>query len=82
MYARVYPRRTERDFNVLGVPKTASISQIKEAYKRLALEFHPDENESPEAEEKRTDLCVANCSNARTPSILGDVELFVDSQYS
>ena len=51
---------TERDlYDVLGVPKTASISEIKEAYRKLALECHPDRNRSPDAEERLKEASAA-----------------------
>ncbi|XP_054716062.1 dnaJ homolog subfamily C member 16-like [Uloborus diversus] len=36
----------------LNVPKTSSLPEIKQAYKRLAREWHPDKNKGPEAESK------------------------------
>ena len=44
---------TKRDFyEVLGLKKTASPNEIKSAYRKLALEWHPDRNKSSEANGK------------------------------
>ncbi len=46
-------------YDVLGVAKTASSETIKEAYRRLAIRYHPDRNKSPDAEEKFKEVSQA-----------------------
>jgi len=43
----------KRDYYaILGLDRSADLSEIKKAYRQKALEFHPDRNPSHDAEEK------------------------------
>ena len=44
---------TDRDYyEILGVPRNASQDDLKRAFRTLARQYHPDVNESPDAEEQ------------------------------
>lgn len=46
-------------YDVLGVSPTANDSEIKKAYRKLALKYHPDKNPSEEAAEKFKEASAA-----------------------
>lgn len=43
-------------YEILGVPKNASSDQIKEAYRKLVLKYHPDVNRDSKSEMKMQEL--------------------------
>jgi curved DNA-binding protein len=54
-------------YGILGVSESASKSEIKKSYRKLAQQYHPDKNDSPEAEEKFKEIAAAY-------EVLGDKE--------
>lgn len=51
---------TQRDYyEILGVSKTAPAAEIKKAYRKLALQFHPDKNKAPDAEARFKEINAA-----------------------
>lgn len=48
-------------YKILGISKTSSMSEIKRAYKKLALQWHPDKNvdKREEAEAKFREIAAA-----------------------
>ena len=56
----MYNVAEKRDYyEVLGVEKSASSDDIKKAYRKLAMKYHPDVNKEPGAEEKFKELSEA-----------------------
>lgn len=46
-------------YGLLGVTKSASADEIKKAYRKLALQYHPDRNKTKEAEVKFKEITKA-----------------------
>ena len=46
-------------YALLGVPPDATTAQIKSAYRKLAKQYHPDVNDSPDAAERFREITEA-----------------------
>jgi len=50
---------TKDYYQVLGLKRNATSSEVRKAYKKLALKFHPDKNNNTKAEEKFKEIGYA-----------------------
>lgn len=56
-------------YEVLGVDRSCSKSELKSAFRNLARQYHPDVNDAPDAKDKFNEI-----SNAYTVSIPAGIE--------
>ncbi|KAM4572715.1 dnaJ homolog subfamily B member 9a isoform 1-T2 [Odontesthes bonariensis] len=68
-------------YDILGVPRGASERQIKKAFHKLAMKYHPDKNKSPDAEVRFREIAEAyeilsDETRRREYDRFGDTSLF------
>lgn len=66
-------------YKILNIDSKASLEEIRKSYKKLALEFHPDRNQEPDAEDRFKDISKAyqvlsDPDKRRQYDLMGDVE--------
>ncbi|MEQ2218627.1 hypothetical protein XENOCAPTIV_005895 [Xenoophorus captivus] len=77
----------ESVYKVLGLEKGASAEEIKKAYRKLALKYHPDKNpDNPDAAEKFKEINNANSilndeNKRRIYDEYGSMGLYVSEQF-
>jgi curved DNA-binding protein CbpA len=60
LFVCVVEGKEEEDYyKILGVSKTATEKEIKKAFRKLAIKYHPDKNSDPDAEKKFVKIAEA-----------------------
>ena len=69
-------------YNILGIEKTANKVEIKKAYNKLVLKFHPDKNNDTNVQEKFQKLINAYSSNQDVDIICFSLDQYCKELYT
>lgn len=58
-FAHAEPSNPGNLYATLGLKRNATTTEIKKAYRKLSMKFHPDKNKSPDAEAKFREISYA-----------------------
>ncbi len=65
-YYKILVRKSDNIYsfkNIKGVTRDASIDDIKKAYRKLAIKYHPDKNPDPKAQDKFVEINSGSVDN-------------------
>lgn len=56
-------------YKILGISKDANDRQIKKAFRKLAMKYHPDKNNQKDAEAKFREIAEGRCQSTKVTSV-------------
>jgi hypothetical protein len=62
-FTKLTTREVQTHYEVLGLPQTCTVEQIKSEYKRVQLRHHPDKTGSLPENERRTSEAISKAAN-------------------
>lgn len=61
----VFGAKSKDYYEILGVERTATEKEIKRAFRKLAVKYHPDKNKDPDAEKQFVEIAKGNLCHCK-----------------